>query len=483
MKSLKFGTILVAFAMATFAFAPEAFAFHDGGVAYCDGCHTMHNSSGGKAVAIKGASTQFQGVADFLLQGSDPSSTCLNCHASATGGGYHIMTYPLALTGFPANTTPGGDFAWLGIASAPGTTTSYGAPFNSKGERHGHNVVAKDYGMIADATLLTAPGGTYTAATLSCVSCHDPHSRARVVDANGTIAYNKLGAKTLPIAGSGSYGATATATEAVGVYRLLGGKNYVNEGAGYTFDQADPPVAVAPSNFNRTEAVTDMRVAYGAGMSEWCSNCHTALHNPNVMAANTKLIHPSGAGAKLATSATVWGAPTTEAGIYNAYKASGDLTNTVATSYTSLVPYEEGTTVIATLAGDASMIGGSAAVPAVGPAGCVPNGTTCIAAIPAVLGLAKTTGPSTGTENVMCLTCHRAHAGGFDSATRWQNRGEFLTIAGAWPGSDAPTLEGKGGQYSNGYTQAQYTAAMGGRSATNYATFQRSLCNKCHAKD
>ena len=83
----------------------------------------------------------------------------------------------------------------------------------------------------------------------------------------------------------------------------------------------------------------------------------------------------------------------------------------------------------------------------------------------------------------MCLTCHRAHAGGFDSATRWQNRGEFLTIAGAWPGSDAPSAEGKGGQYSNGYTQAQYTAAMGNRPATNYATFQRSLCNKCHAKD
>ena len=117
-------------------------------------------------------------------------------------------------------------------------------------------------------------------------------------------------------------------------------------------------------------------------MSEWCANCHAAIHNPTVGAGNLKLIHPSGNLAKLAQGTTVWGAPTTELGIYNAYKMSGDLTNTVATSYTSLVPYEEGTTVIATLAGDAAMTGGSAAVPAVGAVGCVPNGTTCITPFP-----------------------------------------------------------------------------------------------------
>ncbi len=452
---MKVSNLIAVAAIATFGFAPKAFAFHDGGVAYCDGCHTMHNSAvsnGGTgvdgAVAKKGASTRFQGVVMNLLQGSDDSSTCLNCHASAATGGYHIMTFP-APTGLtaPVNRTPGGDFAWL-TQTFTGVTT-YGAPYTSKGERHGHNIVAADYGLIADTILnTTSPGGSYPAGSLSCASCHDPHSRARIVDANGTIAYNQLGAKTLPISGSGSYGATPTATEAVGVYRLLAGLNYTQDTTGFVFTQAGPPVAVAPAVYNRTELATDTRVAYGTGMSQWCANCHAAIHN-NVADTGTAFIHPNGPLAVLTQATTVNGVGTTQAGIYNAYVKSGDLTNTQATSYTSLVPFEEGTAVIATLLTHSTSTGG----------------------------------PTTGTENVMCLTCHRAHAGGFDSMTRWQNRGEFLTIAGAWPGSDAAATEGKGAQYSNGMTQGQYSAAMYDRPATNFATYQRSLCNKCHAKD
>jgi len=213
MKATK---ILAATALLSLATAGSALAFHDGGVAYCDGCHTMHNSSGNKAMAKKGASTQFQGLA-YLLQGSDDSSTCLNCHASADApgkpSGYHIMTYPAPAVGTaPTERTPGGDFAWL--------TQSYAAQGHgaaSPGDRHGHNVVALDYGLTADATLLTAPGGSYANTALSCASCHDPHSRARIVDATGTIAFTQLGKATLPISGSGSYGAAPTATEAVGV--------------------------------------------------------------------------------------------------------------------------------------------------------------------------------------------------------------------------------------------------------------------------
>jgi len=74
MKTFKI--IVAAGALAAFGFAPKAFAFHDGGVAYCDGCHTMHNSSGNAPMAKNGR-PQFNGNA-FLLQGSDPSSTCIN---------------------------------------------------------------------------------------------------------------------------------------------------------------------------------------------------------------------------------------------------------------------------------------------------------------------------------------------------------------------------------------------------------------------
>ncbi|WP_243371570.1 cytochrome C [Geotalea sp. SG265] len=464
MKSSK---ILLATALLTFAAAGNALAFHEGGVAYCDGCHTMHNSSGNKAMsggrntgltgwnaAGKASTTQFQGNA-FLLQGSDDSSTCLNCHAAndAAPTGYHVMTFPAPAVNAaaPVERTPGGDFAWL-----TQTFPKAGYAAQSIGERHGHNVVAQDYGLLADATLTVAPGGQYDAKSLSCASCHDPHSRARIVDTNGTIAYAKPGQKVLPIGNSGSYGAQPDANEAVGVYRLLGGANYSQMSYSNPLPfNADPPVAVAPSTYNRSEATTDTRVAYGQGMSEWCSNCHRAIHNNNTNASNTALIHPAGNGAKLTAAANDLAGNatgTTIANLYNAYKTSGDLTGSQTTSYTSLVPYEEGTGVIATLAGHADNTG------------------------------TQTAGPTTGSENVMCLSCHRAHASGFNSMTRWNNNSEFLTVGGAYPdyaaaaGTDAL-------KNSNGMNQAIYQAAMYDRPATQFAYDQRSLCNKCHAKD
>ena len=74
--------------------------------------------------------------------------------------------------------TPGGDFAWLKKTmnvTIRGTTALDG----NRGERHGHNIVAADFGYVADAVLTAAPGGTYPAANLACSSCHDPHGRYR----------------------------------------------------------------------------------------------------------------------------------------------------------------------------------------------------------------------------------------------------------------------------------------------------------------
>ena len=445
MKALKLSLVILAAASVTIGLSGMAYAFHDGGVAYCDGCHTMHNSSGNVTI-LKGGK-QFQGVA-YLLKGSDQSSTCLNCHSGTTLSSYHVMTYPVPTASAPVNRTPGGDFAWLGKSYA-----AVGHGSASPGERHGHNVIAVDFGLVADSTLTTAPGGSYSANgtnNFGCQSCHDPHSSARIIDANGTIAYSAVGQKTLPILGSGSYGAAPTATEAVGVYRLLGGVNYLpmSYPGGPAFVNA-PPVAVAPSAYNRTESATETRVAYGKGMSEWCSNCHTNIHDNNTGTANTAFIHPAGNGALLTASANISGQSTSIAAIYNAYKMSGDLTNTQATSYTSMVPYEEGTTTIATLAGHA-----------------VTNGS-------------QTSGPITGTENVMCLSCHRAHATGFNSLSRWNNNAEMLTVAGLWP----DVANSASSSYSNGMPLLDYQAAMYDRPATNYATYQRSLCNKCHAKD
>jgi hypothetical protein len=411
----------MAAALLTIGLGGMAYAFHDGGVANCESCHTMHNSIGDTAVVP--GSTQFTGVA-YLLKNSDQSSTCINCHSGATLGGKNVFTTG-TLTGVgPANYTPGGDFAWL--------TKSFSSSII--GSRLGHNVIAKDFSLTADATLTKAPGGSYLASNLSCISCHDPHPKARI-DSTYTIVYPTLGQKVPPIYKSGSYGDLPTATEAVGTYRFLGGKNYVPKSVGTPVFANDPPVAVAPSTYNRKETTGtgDTRVAYGTGMSEWCANCHGSITANDAV---THFIHPASSTALLGSTITA---------NYNAYLKSGDLTNTSATSYTSLVPFEEG-------------LGESQA-----------NITTLKSHAGA--GTGSTAGPTGANENVMCLTCHRAHASGFQYMTRWRNA-EFITSASAY------SLTGT-------MTAAEYQAAMYDRDPAGgaFATYQRSLCNKCHVKD
>jgi hypothetical protein len=462
MKGLKLSLVIMAAALVTIGLSGMAYAFHSGGVADCDGCHTMHNSLGGKAVALKGGSTKFVGQ-NFLLQGTDQSSTCLNCHATngATPSSYHIMTYPITSTPGtpPIQRTPGGDFGWL-VKAYPAVGHAPASP----GTVHGHQIVAADYGLLPDTTLTTAPGGTYLSANLYCTSCHNPHSSTRIVCTPVTtscIVTSALGTSVPPIIGSGSSAGQGTnpyptSSAAVGVYRLLGGVNYVPYS--YTGGPAfinPPPIAIAPSTYNQTEATNEVRVAYGTiggtqyGMAEWCANCHLAIYNNQPTGSAAPHIHPNGVAAALNAQANMSGTLTTYEAIYNAYVYSGNLTGTVATSYTSLVPYEEAVDDLTVLSSHASSSGGYL------------QGTTA------------------GTEHVMCLTCHRAHASGFNQGTRWNNNAEFLTVAGLWPDSANTASSG----YSNGMPLLDYQAAMYDRPSTKYASYQRTLCNKCHGKD
>jgi hypothetical protein len=49
---------------------PSAFAFHDGGVAECAGCHTMHNSQDGALVTDAGGHA-------YLLKAANSTDACL----------------------------------------------------------------------------------------------------------------------------------------------------------------------------------------------------------------------------------------------------------------------------------------------------------------------------------------------------------------------------------------------------------------------
>lgn len=426
MKNAK--KIVLAATLLSLIFAGGALAFHGGGVAECEGCHTMHNSMDGVQVNANPNT--------FLLQGSDQSSTCLICHGKAGVTSYHVLgtdgaaTNPVTLPNL--NTTPGGDFEWLqqtfSWLDRDGVTQ-----MTEPGERHGHNVIALDKGLSADTKLTTAPGGIFEANQLTCTSCHDPHGKYRLnVDGSEVTS----GVQTIA---SGSTGTASTATGAVGVYRILGGSGYAPVSYDAVPFTTTAPVAVSPSGYNRSETLAaQTRVAYGEGMSEWCANCHTDLL---VGVGNTK--HPTGAATTLGTAF---------AANYNAYVKSGDMSNIDPTKgYDSLVPFEEGT-------GDRAAL-----------------------KLNAQINNSKMQGP-TATSNVSCLSCHRSHASGWKSMARWQNDLEFITSNGAYMASDNANAIGKG-YYHQGRTNAVYEKAMNGRVAADFATYQRSLCNKCHAKD
>ncbi len=418
--------VLVTFAIAL-GFGSVAFAFHSGGVAECIGCHNMHGA-----------------VSDSrLLVGTDPSSACLTCHEQAgltSPSSYHVSTAAADMGSgvAPAQRTPGGDFGWL---KKTYTWTVPWGTFGEAGQTHGHNIIAFDFDYVEDSENSVAPGGgTFDAGDLSCTSCHDPHGQYRRIGGDTVYTIDTEGA---PIIGSGSYqtSLTPTATEAVGTYRLLAGD-------GYGEFNVDPPVAMAPTRvfgapgtadpgYNQSEATNQVRVSYGTGMSDWCASCH-----PDMTTGVSNGHHPQDA-----PLSTLSGTLTN----YVEYRGSGDLSGDNTDAYLSLVPFSLDTddyTVHRPLA--------SGKTPDhVGPQGAAASAT------------------------VDCMSCHRAHASGFEYALRWNPESEFLVEAGQWPG----ILNGASPQFARGRTEAEMQAAYYDRDASVFATYQRSLCNKCHAQD
>ena len=416
----------------------------------CGACHGV--SSGAQATsaqstaeltdttAATGTSTITFGTSNSMLRGSDPSSTCLLCHEAQKGviqpQGYRNTTSQddLLLPVPPAQLTPAGDYGWLKKNYTWQDET--GAMASSPGERHGHNIVALDFNFKADSSRPVAPGGTYPSGSLSCISCHDPHGNYRR-SADGTIS-----SRGLPIIGSGSYSNSPNpdASNSVMSYRMLAGKGYQPKSLLATAQfTADPPAAVAPPSYNRAETASDTRVAYGSGMSEWCQNCHTMIHGDGTAAGG--MGHPAGNNAKFSERT---------ASIYNYYVKSGNLTGAAGNSYSSLIPYEMGTNDYTVLKEAANSDGSNLKGPGAG-----------------------------GSPNVMCLSCHRAHASGWDSMTRWNMQSTFLVHEERYPGVDNGALA----SYAQGRTEAEVRKTFYDRPASRYASHQRSLCNKCHGQD
>jgi len=87
-------------------------------------------------------------------------------------------------------------------------------------------------------------------------------------------------------------------------------------------------------------------------------------------------------------------------------------------------------------------------------------------------------GPSANC-NVNCVTCHRAHAGGWESGLRWNGESEYMVYKGQYPGVD----NGAPQDIAQGRTESETTQAYYRQARSKFAYDQRSLCNKCHLRD
>lgn len=365
-------------ALFTLILSGITFAFHEGGAGYCEGCHILDTP----------------GLTNIMLKGSDPSSTCLRCHAER-GEFYNIFSEDGSMY------TPGGDFYWL---KKTFTWDVDGKFFRSSGASHGHNIIAVDYGLYGDRAPDAASVRLNAVASLGCTSCHDPHG---MTDNSGNLDVISVFV---------SYGEFSIETT-TGNYRMLGGIGYTNSTTGNTFKYPAPAAVMNSINWVETDS---NHTAYGSSMSEWCCNCHT-----NFLNITNK--HPAESSAKLSSVIV---------SNYNSYKKTGDTTGTQATAYLSLVAFELGTT-------SRSLLNPSSA-----------------------------SGPdSAGKSNVMCLTCHRAHASAFKYIGRWDFNATFI--------ADSHPKTGDSGVTGNDVLNSYYGRNM----VTEFGIYQRQLCNKCHLRD
>lgn len=208
---------------------------HNGGVARCNACHTMHNSQDGTAV-----DPDHPGGNVSLLNRSGATDVCLVCHAGFVGNVFG--SDPLN----PPTEIGAGNFVYL---LEDNVNDSHGGGANPvPGRAAGHNVISADRGIDTDPVLSTAPGGTFPSQFLSCTSCHDPHGNPD--------------------------------------FRMLYGEGREVQGGLYAF-QYPAPDADGLSIYHGRETNTS-HSAYRSGVSAWCGNCHEGFH-----AATSNFVHPT----------------------------------------------------------------------------------------------------------------------------------------------------------------------------------------------
>jgi hypothetical protein len=138
---------------------------------------------------------------------------------------------------------------------------------------------------------------------------------------------------------------------------------------------------------------------------------------------------------------------------YNKYIKTGVImTSPTSTPYLSLVPFEEGTADYTTLKAHARTDD---------------------------MWLA---GPDSQSQ-ISCLTCHRAHASGWDGIMRWNTRTDYLVYNKSYAQAGQVYQPYGQGRTEAEARQAYYDRPSPLQGGTTFAPLQDSLCHKCHTGD
>lgn len=246
----------------------------------CSNCHTMHNSQNGTANALLGSSKWGStGPNEMLLKG-----TCLGCHGQATnqkivtvGNSKIPQVYHTDNTGDLA----GGNFAYITGDKGSGAS-----------DAKGHNVI--DLGNDED-TLYWPPGmpsnhtGGPSAATLTCAGNYGCHGNRASGFGSGLNALKGAHHKNVD-------GQLTVADDVYNSYRFLRGVyGYENMAAGSEWQNVDANNhneyygATTPMNINDPLTASDCSNCHSSGfvyvapanhtMSGFCGTCHGVFHS------------------------------------------------------------------------------------------------------------------------------------------------------------------------------------------------------------
>lgn len=332
----------------------------------CSDCHTMHNSQDAAPMAREFTGSGYESRSDPV-----PSllvTDCVGCHSSLDGS-----TWRDSVTGAPiVLSTSEPTFG----ASADGGATNQGLAAGNfywvgQSDANGHNI------LTADATLGTAPG---SAVSCGGDSCHDNLNRPYTGSGflNGRTACqgcHMVSGDAEPSVHGWHHKDDAgpvIASGSQGWYRFLAGHKD-GDGHGVSgIEDDDWERSVSASDHNEylggAGDKTDTRgmAAEGNTMSGFCSGCHGNFHEQNAVVGGS----------------SPWIRHPSDAVI----PATGEYAGYV--SYDPLAPV---------------------ARPSLG-------GAASAAVVP-------------GTDMVMCLSCHRAHASPYRKMMRWDYHSDDLATS------------------------------------------------------